>query len=79
VLAINFKEKPARALQFAQSTGLTLPVLLDVDGQLARQWGVKVFPSTLAIDGRGQPRHRVQGELDWTGKDAEKLIASLLL
>ena len=77
VLAINFKEKPARALQFAKSTGITLPVLLDVDGQVAHRWGVRVFPTTLAIDSRGQPRLRVQGEVDWTGKAAEKLISSL--
>ena len=67
VLALNFKEAPARALRFAQSTGLTLPVLLDLDGQAARRWGVKVFPTTLTLDRRGQPRHRVQGEVDWTG------------
>jgi thiol-disulfide isomerase/thioredoxin len=77
VLAVNFKEKPARALQFAKSTGMTLPVLLDINGQAAHRWGIKVFPTTLAIDRRGQPRLRVQGELDWTGKAAEKLIASL--
>ena len=78
VLAINFKEAPTRALQFAKRTGITLPVLLDVDGQAARRWDVKVFPTTLAIDRHGQPRLRVQGEVDWTGKAAEKLIASLL-
>ena len=78
VLAINFKEPAARALQFAKRTGITLPVLLDVDGQAAHRWGVKVFPTTLAIDRHGQPRLRVQGEVDWTGKAAEKLIASLL-
>lgn len=78
VLAINFKEKPARALQFAQTTGVTVPVLLDADGQTARQWGVKVFPTTLLIDSRGQPRQRVQGEVDWTGDAAAKLIAGLL-
>ncbi len=77
VLAINFKEKPARALQFAKSTGITLPVLLDVDGQVAKRWGVKVFPTTLTLDSRGNPRQRVQGQVDWTGKAAEKLIASL--
>ena len=78
VLAINFREAPARALRFAQSTGLTLPVLLDVDGQAARRWGVNVFPSTLTLNWRGQPRHHVQGEMDWTGSAAEKLIAELL-
>ena len=78
VLAINFKEKPASALQFAQQTGITLPVLLDVDGQAARQWGVRIFPTTLTLDRQGQPKHRVRGELDWAGPAAGKLIASLL-
>ena len=77
VLAINFKEKPASALQFAERSGITLPVLLDVDGQAARRWGVRVFPTTLTIDRQGQPRHRVRGEMDWTGKAAGKLIDSL--
>ncbi|ABE44822.1 TlpA family protein disulfide reductase [Polaromonas sp. JS666] len=78
VLAINFKEPVARAIQFAKTTGVTMLVLLDVDGKAARQWGVKVFPTTLTIDSRGQPRHRVQGEVDWTSSAAEKLIAGLL-
>jgi len=78
VLAVNFKEKPARALQFAKSTGVTLPVLLDVQGQAAHQWDVHVFPTTLTLDRRGHPRQRVRGEVDWTGSAAEKIIASLL-
>lgn len=78
VLAINFKEKPASALQFAQQAGITLPVLLDVDGQSARQWDVRIFPTTLTLDRRGQPKHRVRGELDWAGPAASTLIASLL-
>ena len=78
VLAINFKEKPASALQFAERAGITLPVLLDVDGQAARRWDVRIFPTTLTLDRRGRPRHRVRGELDWIGPAAGKLIASLL-
>ena len=78
VLAINFKEPAARALQFAKTTGVTLPVLLDLDGKAARAWGVKVFPTTLMMDVAGRPRLRVKGEVDWTGPAAEKLIAGLL-
>jgi thiol-disulfide isomerase/thioredoxin len=78
VLAINFKEPAARALQFAKTTGVTLPVLLDLDGKAARGWGVKVFPTTLMIDHSGRPRQRVTGEVDWTSPAAEKLIAGLL-
>ncbi|CAN7200563.1 TlpA family protein disulfide reductase [Polaromonas sp. LjRoot131] len=78
VLAINFKEPAARALQFAKTTGVTLPVLLDLKGEAARRWGVKVFPTTLMMDSVGRPRLRVKGEVDWTGPTAEKLIAGLL-
>ena len=78
VLALKFREPDARALRFAATPGVTRPVLLDTDGQAARRWGVKVFPTTLTLDSRGQPRHRVQGEVDWTGSAAEKLIAGLL-
>lgn len=78
VLAINFKEPAARALQFVKTTGVTLPVLLDLDGKVARGWGVKVFPTTLMIDPTGRPRQRVTGEVDWTSPAAEKLIAGLL-
>ena len=77
VLAINFKEPAARAIQFAKTTGITMPVLLDTDGKAARQWGVKVFPTTLLLDTRGRPRQRVQGEVDWTSSAADKLIAGL--
>ena len=77
VLTVNFKERAERVLQFAKSTGLTLPLLLDVDGQAASRWGVRVFPTTLGIDRQGKPAFRVQGEVDWTGKAAEKLITGL--
>ena len=78
VLAINFKESAARALQFAKTTGVSLPVLLDTTGKAAGQWGVKVFPTTLMLDNRGQARHRVKGEVDWTSSAPGKLIESLL-
>lgn len=78
VLAINFKEHPNRAIQFAATTGLSLPVLLDPQGQTARDWSVKVFPTTLLIDRQGRPRQRVQGEVDWTGPQAANMIEALL-
>ena len=78
VLAINFKESAQRALQFAKTTGLSLPVLLDSNGKVAGQWGVKVFPTTLTLDSRGRPQQRVKGEVDWTSPAAGKLIEGLL-
>ena len=78
VLAINFKEHPTRAIQFAASTGLTVPVLLDPQGMTAKAWGVKVFPTTVLVDRQGRPRQRVQGEADWTGTAAAQWIENLL-
>ena len=78
VLAINFTESAARALQFAKTTGVSLPVLLDTTCKAAGQWCVKVFPTTLMLDNRGQARHRVKGEVDWTSSAPGKLIEGLL-
>ena len=78
VLAINFKEGPRRINQYVQATGLSLPVLLDAQGEIAKQWGANVFPTTILIDAEGRPRQRVRGEVDWTGRDAAALVEPLL-
>ncbi|MBC7719513.1 MAG: TlpA family protein disulfide reductase [Chitinophagaceae bacterium] len=78
VLAINYKETASRALQFAKTTGVTLPILLDITGKTATQWGVKVFPTTLSVNSRGQPQQRIKGEVDWTGSASAKLIEGLI-
>ncbi len=78
VLTITYKEPAAKAASFAQSTGLNLPVLLDPAGEVTHQWGAQVFPTTILIGADGRPRQRVRGELDWTSREAERLIAPLL-
>jgi peroxiredoxin len=78
VLALNFKEPPRRVLQFVNSTGLTLPVLLDPLGEHAQAWDVRVFPTTVLIDRQGRARHRVRGEVDWTSAAALGWVDQLL-
>jgi len=78
VLAINFREGPRRVNQYVQATGMSLPVLLDPNGDIARQWGANVFPTTILIDAEGRPRQRVRGEVDWTGREAAALVEPLL-
>jgi hypothetical protein len=44
---------------------------------LARQWGVRVYPTTVLIAPDGQARWRVLGDLDWDGLQAEAWIKDL--
>jgi len=78
VLAVNFKQSLPAIDAFVQRTGLSLPVVADPHGALARQWGVKVFPSTVLIDTQGTVRGVVQGELDWASPQAQALVGALL-
>ena len=78
VLAVNFKDSEATVQRFVQRSGLNLPVLLDPQGRIARQWGVSVFPSTVLIGADGQVQGVVRGEFDWAGPQAEQMLAVLL-
>ena len=78
VLTINLKESPEAIARFVQSTGLTLPVLRDPQGDTARAWGIKIYPSTVLLDSAGQVRSVVRGALDWAGAEGEALWRPLL-
>jgi len=77
VLAVNFKQSNPTIQNFVQKTALQLPVLPDPQGMLARQWGVKAFPTTVMVAADGKVRAVVQGEVDWTGQAASHLLEAL--
>jgi len=70
VLTINVREPAARAARYMQSTGMTFPVISDAKGDLAKRWGVTVYPTTILIAPNGQARWRVVGDVDWSGREA---------
>jgi thiol-disulfide isomerase/thioredoxin len=78
VVAMNFKQSATAATNFARSTNLTLPIVLDSQGANARALGVSVFPTTFGIAADGTPRWRVRGDLDWTGREADRLVSQLI-
>lgn len=77
VLAVNFKQSNPTIQNFVQKTALQLPVLPDPQGLVARQWGVKAFPTTVLVSADGKVRAVVQGEVDWTGQPASRLLQAL--
>ena len=78
VLAVNFKESNTTIERYVQRSALNLPVLPDPDGAMARQWGVKVFPTTVLVGADGRVRAVLRGELDWTSQAAARLVEPLL-
>lgn len=77
VLTINVREPAARASRYLQSTGMTFPVISDAKGELAKRWGVTVYPTTILIAPNGQARWRVVGDVDWSGAQANAWLADV--
>ena len=77
VIGINVKEPLARVRSFVNHEQLHVPVVLDERGELARQWGVRIYPTTVLIGPDGQARWRVVGDLDWDGLQAEVWLQDL--
>jgi len=78
VVAINYQETLPAIRRFLEAQPVTLPILLDRDGDATSAWTPRVFPSTVLVDRSGQPRSVVLGELDWTGAAARELVDPLV-
>ena len=78
VLAVNFKETVPAIKRFLEVSPVSLPILLDRDGDNTAAWTSRMFPSTVLIDRSGIARTTVVGELDWMGAVARDLIEPLL-
>lgn len=65
VLAVNAtnQDRPTDILSFQVEMDLTIPVLLDVDGQVQRIYGVSSLPTTFFIDSAGEIQEVVVGGL----------------
>ena len=75
--AVDFKERAVTVQRHVRNAAWSVPVLLDPLGEAAQAWGVKVFPTTFGFDAKGRLRWRVQGEYDWSGAEAGKLVEGL--
>jgi peroxiredoxin len=53
VLAINVGESSSKVKSFLQSHGLSLPVLLDTNGDVALMYNIQYSPTTFLIDKDG--------------------------
>jgi cytochrome c biogenesis protein CcmG/thiol:disulfide interchange protein DsbE len=63
VLAVNDEESDSTVANFIQAQGFTFPVLLDSDGKVMSQYGVRGLPTSFFIDRSGMVRGVWSGQL----------------
>lgn len=79
VVAVNHRETDKAIAKFMQFMPLTRTrVVRDADGAAALAFGVRVFPTTIAIGRDGRAAFSVIGEADWAGDVAAGWLAPLL-
>ncbi len=57
---------------------VSLPIVLDADGEVTRRYGVIATPTVFLIDREGRLVGRVVGPRDWRSPAGRALIAGLL-
>lgn len=82
VVAVNYRESATTVRRFLEALPgalpASLPVLLDEQGEAAKAWTPRIFPTTVFIDRRGRPIGSLVGECDWESAAALERVAPLL-
>jgi thiol-disulfide isomerase/thioredoxin len=78
VLAVNVDEPESRVRNFLNETRFDLPVLLDANKSVTRQWGARLLPVTFIVGPDGRVRYRLLGEMDWSSQTTVTLISALM-
>jgi len=77
VMTISVAEADPRVGRFRDTTGLTLPVLMDRDRKVTKAWKVDALPTTYVLDRTGRPRLYIEQDHDWDSVDPAALAARL--
>lgn len=78
LISINYAEDKDTIKSFMQQVNVNFPVLLDHDGEFAKQWKVISYPSTFIIDPSGKIRYGVNAAIEWDNPELIARIKSLL-
>jgi cytochrome c biogenesis protein CcmG/thiol:disulfide interchange protein DsbE len=73
--AVNLQESSEKVSDFMNKNKYTMPVLLDKEGVVAKQFQVTAIPTTIIVDKNGLIKHRKSGAM--TRNELEGIINSL--
>jgi peroxiredoxin len=78
VLAINIQESAKAVRPFVDQLKVSFPVVLDTEGAVSREYGVRGLPATFLIGRDGNIRWRALGGRDWESAQSRKYFAQLV-
>jgi hypothetical protein len=78
VLLVNIREERALVARAVADRGYLAPVVLDPEGSVAQEYGIRATPTTFVIARDGTIVGRAIGPRPWTGPDARALFRALL-
>jgi len=78
VIAVNIQESRSTVASWIREKRVTIPVLLDADGDVTKRYSVIATPTAFLIDRQGRVLGRVVGPRDWASPEGKALIAGLL-
>lgn len=77
VIAVDIKEPRAKVADWVRTSGTSIPVVLDADGRVARQYEVTVTPTVVLIGRDGTLVGRALGTKPWTSPAGRALLRAL--
>jgi peroxiredoxin len=78
VLAVSIEEPRDLVASWVKGAGVTLPVLLDYDGAVARDYRVTATPTAFVIGRDGRLVARAAGNRQWEGPAGRALLDALV-
>jgi peroxiredoxin len=78
VLAIDVQERREIVKNYAEKNNLPFPVLLDTNGKVAYDYGIRSHPVHFLIDRKGRLIGVAMGARDWASAESRNLIGFLV-
>jgi len=78
VVTVNVGENRERVARFLKQVPVELPLLMDYDASISKDWMIYVYPSSYLVDHQGKIRYAYLGALEWDSTENIAIIQSLL-
>ena len=78
ILKVAIKDKEEDLKKYRSEFKISSPLMIDVEAQVATDYGVSSHPETFIINRQGKIIGRAFGDKDWASKSMKNLIEYIL-